>query len=71
MSLSNLLIHMSTDFNNDDSFVAWMRDLVRDYGTDHICLSVILKIHMYQFELFGFRGVSKDLFTTNLIEELN
>lgn len=56
---------------SDENFKVWMGALVRDYGTDPVCLSVILMIHKYQIELFAFRGIPGAPLTTNLIEGMN
>lgn len=56
---------------SDENFQTWMGALVRDYGTDPICLSIILTIRRYQTELFAFRGIPDAPLTTNLIEGMN
>jgi transposase-like protein len=56
---------------SNENFQVWMSALVRDYGTDPVCLSVILMIRKYQDELFAYRGVSQAPLTTNLIEGMN
>lgn len=56
---------------SDQNFQVWMSALVRDFGTDPVCLSVILTIKKYQDELFAYRGIPDSPLTTNLIEGMN
>lgn len=56
---------------SDENFNAWMSILMRDYGSDPVCLSIIANINRYQQELFGYRGIPGSPLTTNLIEGMN
>lgn len=64
------ILDSSTKLSNEN-FQVWMGELVRDFGTDPTCLSVILTIRKYQDELFAFRGIPQAPLTTNLIEGMN
>lgn len=52
-------------------FNRWLFLLLKDYGRDPVCLSVITNIERYKMELLAYRGVAAAPLTSNLMESYN
>lgn len=55
----------------DETFNHWLWCLLRDYGQDPVCLTVLTSIEKYKQELLAYRGIPQAPLTNNLMESFN
>lgn len=55
----------------DETINHWLWCLLRDYGQDPVCLSVLTTIERYKHELLAYRGIPYAPLTSNLMESFN
>lgn len=61
----------SSQKRSHETFNHWMWCLLRDYGQDPLCLTILTNIEKYKQELLAYRGIPQAPLTTNLVEGMN